>query len=85
MHTICILHSSKHSLHVSGAICIHPQEHKLQITAIGVCNGYGVLIHWSRYWLGHPHTFSTVKFVLLRMGQIAAETFRAKYRGIKNT
>jgi hypothetical protein len=26
------------SLHVSGAICTHPQEHKLQITALGVCN-----------------------------------------------
>jgi hypothetical protein len=48
------------ALHVSGAICTHPQEHKLQLTAIGVCNGYGMLIHWSRYWLGHPHTFSTV-------------------------
>jgi hypothetical protein len=28
------------ALHVSGAICIHPQEHKLQRTAIGMCNGY---------------------------------------------
>jgi hypothetical protein len=26
------------ALHVSGAICTHPQEHKLQVTAIGVCN-----------------------------------------------
>jgi hypothetical protein len=41
------------ALHVSGAICTHPQEHKLQITAIGVCNVYGMLIHWNRYWLGH--------------------------------
>jgi hypothetical protein len=48
-------------LYVSGAICTHPQEHKLQSTAIGVCNSYGMLIHWSRYWLGHTHTFSTVK------------------------
>jgi hypothetical protein len=30
-------------LHVSGAICTHPQEHKLQRTAIGVCNGFGML------------------------------------------
>jgi hypothetical protein len=35
-------------LHVLGAICIHPQEHKLQSTAIGVCNGYGMLMYWSR-------------------------------------
>jgi hypothetical protein len=52
------------ALHVSGAICTDPQEHKLQRTALGVCNGYGILVHWSRYWLGHPHTFSTVKFGL---------------------
>jgi hypothetical protein len=39
----------------------HPQEHKLQSTALGVCNGCGMLFHWSRYWLGHPLTFSTVK------------------------
>jgi hypothetical protein len=26
------------ALHVSGAICTHPQEHKLQGAAIGVCN-----------------------------------------------
>jgi hypothetical protein len=30
---VCIL-----ALHVSGAICTHPQEHKLQHTTIGVCN-----------------------------------------------
>jgi hypothetical protein len=60
---MCILYSSIFflALHVSGAICTHPQEHKLQRTAIGVCNGFGVLIHWSRYWLGHLHTFSTVR------------------------
>jgi hypothetical protein len=34
---ICILYSSLFfALHVSGAICIHPQEHILQSTAIGV-------------------------------------------------
>jgi hypothetical protein len=22
--------------------------------------GFGKLVHWSRYWLGHPHTFSMV-------------------------
>jgi hypothetical protein len=50
---ICILYSSIFlALYVSGAICTHPQEHKLQRTAIGVCNGFGMLIHWSRYWLG---------------------------------
>jgi hypothetical protein len=47
------------AVHVSGAICTHPQEHKLQNAVIGVCNGYGMLIHWSKYWLEHPHTFST--------------------------
>jgi phosphoribosylformylglycinamidine (FGAM) synthase-like amidotransferase family enzyme len=46
--------------HVSGAICTHLQEHKLQSTALGVCNGCGVLVHWSRYWLGHRHSFSAV-------------------------
>jgi hypothetical protein len=44
---ICILYSTLFSaLHVSGAICTHPQEHKQQRTAIGVCNGYGMLIQW---------------------------------------
>jgi hypothetical protein len=53
---ICILYSSLFlALHVSGAICTHPQEHKLQHTAIGVCNGFSMLIPWSTYWLGHPH------------------------------
>jgi hypothetical protein len=40
------------ALHVSGAICTHPLEHKVQSAALGVCNGYGILVHWSRYWLG---------------------------------
>jgi hypothetical protein len=58
----CIIYSSIFfALRVSGAICSHPQEHKLHCTTIGMCNGYGMLIHWSRYWLGHPHTFSMVK------------------------
>jgi hypothetical protein len=51
--------------HVSGAIYTHPLEHKLQHTATGVCNGYSMLTQWSRYWLGHPHTFSTVKSELV--------------------
>jgi hypothetical protein len=33
------------ALDVSGAICTHPQEHKLQSTASGVCNGCGMLVH----------------------------------------
>jgi hypothetical protein len=46
--------------------------------------GFGMLVHWSRYWLGHPHTFSTV--VLLRMGALAPETCRAKNKEyIKST
>jgi hypothetical protein len=24
--------------------------------------GFGMLVHWSRYWLGYPHTFSTANF-----------------------
>jgi hypothetical protein len=44
------------ALHVSGAICTHPQEHKLQSTALGVCNVCDMLVHWKSYWLGHPHT-----------------------------
>jgi cytochrome b561 len=31
------------ALHVSGAICTHNQEHKLQSTAVGTCDWYGVL------------------------------------------
>jgi hypothetical protein len=54
-----------YALHVSGAICTHPQEQKLQSTAIRVCNGYGMLIHSSRYWL--EHTFSTVKLSVLKV------------------
>jgi hypothetical protein len=41
------------ALHVSRAISTHPQEYKLQSTAVGVCNGCVILVHWSRYWLGH--------------------------------
>jgi hypothetical protein len=60
---VCILYSSLLlALHVSSAICTHPQEHKLQSTALGVCNSCGMLVHWNRYWLGHRHNFSTVKF-----------------------
>jgi hypothetical protein len=29
-----------------GCYCTHPQEHKLQLTAIGVCNGFGMLIQY---------------------------------------
>jgi hypothetical protein len=50
VHTfVCILYFSLFlALHVSGAICTHPQEHKLQRTATGMCNGSGMLIQWSR-------------------------------------
>jgi hypothetical protein len=30
------------TLLVSGAICTHPKEHKLQSRALGVCNGRGI-------------------------------------------
>jgi hypothetical protein len=47
---MCILYSSLFfALHVSGAIFTHPQEHKLQSTTTGVCNGFGMLIHWTGY------------------------------------
>jgi hypothetical protein len=41
---------------------LHPSSGaQTAAAAIGVCNGFGMLIHWSRYWLGHPHTFSMVR------------------------
>jgi hypothetical protein len=40
---VCILYFIIFALHVSGAICTHHQEHKLQSTAIGMRNGYGQL------------------------------------------
>jgi hypothetical protein len=45
MHTdfLCILYDTKLALHVSGAICTHYQEHKLQSTAVGTRDCYGVL------------------------------------------
>jgi hypothetical protein len=39
---ICVLYFTLFALHVSGAICTHPQEYKLQSTAIGMRNGYGM-------------------------------------------
>jgi hypothetical protein len=36
------------ALHVLGAIYTDPQEHKLQRTVIGVCNGYGMLTFRNR-------------------------------------
>jgi hypothetical protein len=48
MYFLCVLYFSLFlSLHVSGAIYTHPQEHKLQRTAIGVCNGFVMLIHYT--------------------------------------
>jgi hypothetical protein len=41
---------------------LHPSSGaQLQRTAIGFV-WFGVLFHWSRYWLGQPHTFSAVNF-----------------------
>jgi hypothetical protein len=39
---ICTLYFARFALHVSGAVCTHHQEHKLQSTAIGMRNGYGM-------------------------------------------
>jgi hypothetical protein len=49
---ICILYSSLFlALHVSGAICTHSQEHKLQSTAIGMCNLWKAeVIHSIKRW-----------------------------------
>jgi hypothetical protein len=40
MHTdiLCILYYTILALHVSGAICTHHQEHKLQSKALGTCD-----------------------------------------------
>jgi hypothetical protein len=45
MHTVflCILYYTVLALHVSGAICTHHQEHKLQSRVVGTCDCYGVL------------------------------------------
>jgi hypothetical protein len=44
MHTdfLCILYYNMLALRVSGAICTHHQEHKLQSTAVGTRDCYGV-------------------------------------------
>jgi hypothetical protein len=39
---VYILYFTIFALHVSGAICIHHQEHKLQRTTIGVRNVNGM-------------------------------------------
>jgi hypothetical protein len=38
----CNLYFTLFAQHVSSAVCIHHQEHKLQSTAIGMRNGYGM-------------------------------------------
>jgi hypothetical protein len=47
MHTdfLCILYYTTLvlALHVSGAIYTHHQERKLQSTAVGTCDCYGLL------------------------------------------
>jgi hypothetical protein len=40
---LCILYYTTLSVHVSGAICTHRQEHTLQSTAVGTCDCFGVL------------------------------------------
>jgi hypothetical protein len=39
---VCILYFTKLALHVSGAIYTHHQEHKLQSTAVGTRDCYGM-------------------------------------------
>jgi hypothetical protein len=43
MDILCILYFAIISLHVSGAVCTHHQEHKLQSAAVGTRDCYGVL------------------------------------------
>jgi hypothetical protein len=43
MDFLCILYFTILALHVSGAICTLHQEHKLQSTAVGTRDYYGVL------------------------------------------
>jgi hypothetical protein len=43
MDILCILYFTILALCVSGVICTHHQEHKLQSTAVGTRDGYGVL------------------------------------------
>jgi hypothetical protein len=40
---LCIRYFTILAVHVLGAICTHHQEHKLQSTAVGVRDCYGVL------------------------------------------
>jgi hypothetical protein len=40
---LCILYLNMLAVPVSGAICTHHQEHKLQSIAVGTCDCYGVL------------------------------------------
>jgi hypothetical protein len=39
---LCILYFTIFALHVSGAIYTHHQEHKLQSTAVGMRDFYGM-------------------------------------------
>ena len=56
--TRCILFIYLSALHVSGHA--HLQELQMYLQTIGVCTSFDVLLHWIRYWLGHPSTFVTV-------------------------
>jgi hypothetical protein len=66
------------ALHVSGAICTHPQEHTLQSTAIGMCNVCGMLIHYINLWL-----YAAV-CVPEDGCKLHPKLVEQKYRGIKN-
>ena len=37
---------------------------KCTLQTIGVCTSFDVLLHWIRYWLGHPRTFVTLRLNL---------------------
>jgi hypothetical protein len=43
MDFLCMLYFTILALHVSGDICAHHQEYKLQSTAVGTRDCYGVL------------------------------------------
>jgi hypothetical protein len=69
---VCILYFALFALHVSGAVCTHHQEHKLQSTAMlkvwGCPSQY--LLQWINQLLTyHNHWYigCTQQFVLLMM------------------
>jgi hypothetical protein len=53
---LCILYFIILAVHVSGAICTHHQERRLQSSAVGTCDCYGVLGVGQSIGHTHAHT-----------------------------